>query len=192
MHFHPHQEEYIEILHGKLCVDIEDEEHMLEDGSGELSVKPWTNHRLYPPEDFGGESIIRFFLSAESTSELFQLDTLFFENWYRYQEEVVSAGKSLDMLQVISVRYPILLVDRRLTSREMFDAGGSYLTLPRMVPFRGYVSQALSIVVGRWIGSIFGYQPFYKLWSGDWDVARKKMASSYFQRKFAVKSISCE
>jgi len=30
-----------------------------------------------------------------------------------------------------------------------------------------------------------GYQPFYKKWTGDWEVACGKMETSVFQRRFA-------
>jgi hypothetical protein len=69
----------------------------------------------------------------------------------------------------------------------MFDAGDSYLTLPWWVPFRSTVSLILGVVVGRWIGGLLGYQPFFQEWTTDWDEACRKMETSLCQRRFAAK-----
>jgi hypothetical protein len=68
----------------------------------------------------------------------------------------------------------------------MFDAGGSYLSLPTWIPFSRTLARALGIVMGRWVGSLLGYQPYYRRWSTDWGLACERMRSSIFQRRFAV------
>jgi hypothetical protein len=68
----------------------------------------------------------------------------------------------------------------------MFDAGGSYLSLPTWIPFSRTLARALGIVMGRWVGSLLGYQPYYRQWSTDWGLACERMRSSIFQRRFAV------
>lgn len=68
---------------------------------------------------------------------------------------------------------------------QTFDAGGSYLSLPYWVPFGRSVSRILGIVLGRGIGGLLGYQPYYRKWSGDWDLACQRMRLSLFQRRFA-------
>ena len=68
---------------------------------------------------------------------------------------------------------------------QMFDAGGSYLTLPWWIPFGRRLSMAAGIVVGRWIGGLLGYQPFYRQWTSDWELACHKMKGSLLQRRFA-------
>ncbi|KAL1981629.1 hypothetical protein VTN96DRAFT_2401 [Rasamsonia emersonii] len=171
LHFHPHQEEYIEVLEGQLCVEVEGHEHVLSAADGEFCVRPWSSHCLYPPVQFfvGGDSTIRFLLAGQETSRLFRLDTIFFENWYGYQDEVVLRGRrSLDLIQVMC----------------MFDAGGSYLSFPSWVPFGKSLSQALGIVLGRWIGGLLGYQPYYRKWTADWELACQKMETTVFQRRF--------
>ena len=50
-----------------------------------------------------GISCVRFLLSAEKTSDPFELNTLMFENWYRYQDEVVAKGGRISLIQVLSV-----------------------------------------------------------------------------------------
>ncbi|GKZ33528.1 hypothetical protein AbraIFM66950_003430 [Aspergillus brasiliensis] len=189
-HFHPHQEEYIEVLEGELCVEAGNQEYTLTPQSGRFCVRPWVNHRLYPPlvparqvqqshhEDDDDEAskedkVIRFLLSGQDTPETFKLDTLFFMNWYAYQEETVVVGKRVDIIQVMS----------------MFDAGGSYLSLPEWVPFGPTLAMGLGILLGRWLGGLLGYQPYYRSWTrdGDWDMACDRMEESFFQRRFAVR-----
>ncbi|RAK84042.1 hypothetical protein BO79DRAFT_159330 [Aspergillus costaricaensis CBS 115574] len=184
-HFHPHQEEYIEVLEGELCVDVGNQQYTLTPKSGRFCIRPWIDHRLYPPlipaqqrsnDDMtssGGDGIIRFLLSGQDTVETFKLDILFFMNWYGYQEETVVVGKNVDILQVMS----------------MFDAGGSYLSLPEWVPFGSVIAMGMGITLGRWLGSLLGYQPYHRKWTrgSDWDLACDRMEKSLFQRRFAIR-----
>ena len=57
------------------------------------------------------------------------------------------------------------------------------MTLPWYVPFRRRASQILGIIVGRWLGGLLGYQPFYRKWSTDWPLAEAKMRTSLFHRR---------
>lgn len=66
----------------------------------------------------------------------------------------------------------------------MFDAGASYLSVPWWVPFGRSLSRAAGIVVGRWLGAMLGYQPYYRKWTTDWGLACEKMETSFFQRRF--------
>lgn len=170
VHFHPYQEEYLTVVQGALGVEIEGVESVLRPGDGEFVIRRGVNHRLcFPSGDGASAEPIRFYISAERTAIPFALDLTFFENWYGYQEEVVVHGKKLDMIQVLC----------------MWDAGDAYLTLPWWVPFGSSVSIAMGVVIGRWIGGLLGYQPFYKCWTTDWNLACAKMETSVFQRRFA-------
>ncbi|KAJ9293201.1 hypothetical protein DTO271G3_7924 [Paecilomyces variotii] len=169
LHFHPYQKEYIQVTEGTLCVDIEGSTRVLDPSIGEICILPWTNHRLYPPEDYGGSDTIRFLLSGEESGRMFQLDNVFSENWYRYQEAAVGR-KGLRLVQVMA----------------MFDAGGTYLTLPWWIPFSQTCAVVLGIVVGRWLGSLLGYQPYYRQWTSDWGLACEKMKTSIWHRRFAT------
>ncbi|KAI0814718.1 hypothetical protein GGR55DRAFT_444814 [Xylaria sp. FL0064] len=192
LHFHPYQEEYVEVLEGRLAVEVEGVEHVLGPSHGEFKLRPWCNHRLYSPvtdvrgqqlpdkeykdeeeeeegdDGWDGEKTV-FLLSGQDTDEMFRLDTVFFENWYAYQDLVVVKGEKINLVQVMS----------------MFDAGGSYLSLPTWIPFSRTIARGLGIVVGRWLGGLLGYQPFYEKWTTDWDLACRKMEMSVFHRRFA-------
>jgi hypothetical protein len=113
LHFHPYQEEYLEVLEGRLAVEIEGVEHVLGPEDGEFKFKPWSNHRLYSPvtdvegkgrgqDEWDGEKTV-FLLSGQDTDEMFRLDTIFFENWYAYQDLIVVKGEKIDLVQVMSV-----------------------------------------------------------------------------------------
>ncbi|KAI1174403.1 hypothetical protein F4777DRAFT_383957 [Nemania sp. FL0916] len=187
LHFHPYQEEYVEVLEGRLAVEVEGVEHVLSPADGEFSLKPWCNHRLYSPvtdvheqtkgydDGWDGEKTV-FLLSGEDTDEMFRLDTVFFENWYAYQDLIVVNGEKIDLVQVMS----------------MFDAGGSYLSLPTWIPFSRTIARAMGIVVGRWVGGVLGYQPFFKKWTTDWDLACRKMEMSIFHRRFSDRKATAE
>lgn len=38
------------------------------------------------------------------------------------------------------------------------------------------------MVIGRWIGGLLGYKPFFREYTTDWDFAVAKMRGSFFQR----------
>lgn len=107
LHFHPWQEEYLEVLEGRLCVEADGQTRLLSPEDGEVCVGPWTHHRLYPPplkrhDDVTGQRTV-FLLSGSEPESLFKLDLVFFENWYAYQDEVVVRGARVNLFQVLSV-----------------------------------------------------------------------------------------
>lgn len=48
-----------------------------------------------------------FLLSGQDSGEPFRLDTMFFQNWYGYQDEVVMRGGGMDLIQVMCVSFPL-------------------------------------------------------------------------------------
>ena len=62
------------------------------------------------------------------------------------------------------------------------DGGDAYTPAPAWVPFRRQVGYWVCVIVGRWIGGMLGYRPFFKEYTTDWDFAVAKMNGSYFQR----------
>lgn len=113
---------------------------------------------------------MKFWLSARDIGGApSRLDQVFFENWYGYQEDIILRGVKPDIIQILS----------------MFDGGDSYLTLPSWVPFRKAIAIGMGVMVGRWMGGLLGYQPFYAEWTSDWTEACRKMGSHWTQRRFA-------
>ncbi|KAI1267560.1 hypothetical protein F5Y18DRAFT_443308 [Xylariaceae sp. FL1019] len=174
MHFHANQDEYIQAVQGVTGLEIDGKEIELLPGQPEYRIKSWKDHRSYPidADRQKGVTLVKFLLSGAKTPEVYGLDLLFFENWYRYQEHVVNTGGSFSLIQVLST----------------FDAGGTYLSLPWYIPFGSLVSQSMGIILGRWFGGALGYQPFYEQWSTNWELACEKMKSSFFQRRFATRA----
>ncbi|KAK2603995.1 hypothetical protein QQS21_003831 [Conoideocrella luteorostrata] len=175
LHFHM-QEEYIESIQGTLGLEIEGREIVLNPKDGRYPIKPFVDHRSYPmplSDQKDGGTVVKFLLSGKKTDEIFELNPVFFENWYKYQDQFVVHGEKLSFIQLFST----------------FDAGGTYVSLPPWVPFGQSISMAIGVVVGRWLGGILGYQPFYRKWTTDWDLACSKMETSFFQRRFADRSL---
>ncbi|KAI0470909.1 hypothetical protein GGR56DRAFT_119959 [Xylariaceae sp. FL0804] len=208
LHFHPWQGEYIEVLSGAIAVEVDGVESVLTPAHGEREFPRWSHHRLYAPPTEEEEEVVKFkngpalaaagsdvdddeeeeeeeeedktvlLLSGEASDEPFRLDTVFFQNWYAYQDQVVVKGERVDLIQVMS----------------MFDAGGSYLSLPRWVPCGRAVARGLGVALGRWLGGLLGYQPFYRRWTSQaaWPLACRKMRQSRFQRRFAAADADVE
>ncbi len=93
----------MKVLEGRLCVEVKGRERVLGPEDGEICVRPWTNHRLYPPSNDGATTTTRFLLYGEETRGVFRLDTVFFQNWEGYQDQVLMRGKRMDLLQVMCV-----------------------------------------------------------------------------------------
>ncbi|KAL4727873.1 hypothetical protein ACLX1H_004568 [Fusarium chlamydosporum] len=170
-HFHV-QEEYVEVIEGVMGFEHEGKELILTPKDGRFNIKPYSNHRTYPmPKDMqpAGGKIVKFLLSGEKTDAVFELNPVFFENWYKYQDQFVIHGEKLSMMQLLST----------------FDAGGTYLSPPPWMPFGQQISIGIGVVFGRWLGGLLGYQPFYRKWTTDWDMACDKMKTTIFQRRFA-------
>lgn len=105
-HFHPFQEEYFTMLEGEMALEIEGKDGLLRPEDGEFCVKRWTNHRIYPPAsafEEGGPKKAVCLASGEQSFYNFQLDFLFFENWYAYQDLVVMKGAKPDLIQIMCV-----------------------------------------------------------------------------------------
>ena len=46
------------------------------------------------------------------------------------------------------------------------------------------------MILGRWIGGLLGYKPFFKEYTTDWDYAVAKMKGSFFQRHLVEDSFA--
>ena len=100
------QEEYIEAIQGKMGLELEGKEIVLSPEDGRFPIKPYANHRSYPmplsmqPK---GTTEVKFLLSGEPIDEVFELNPVFFENWYKYQDQFVMYGEKLSLIQLFSV-----------------------------------------------------------------------------------------
>lgn len=67
---------------------------------------------------------------------------------------------------------------------QTFDGGDCYLVpeLPLPLWARKAIGQWGGVVLGRWIGGLLGYKPFFKEYTTDWDLAVAKMRSHWMLR----------
>lgn len=95
-------------------LEMNGRDRMLVREDGQVRVEPWTVHRLFPAppsqawektqrDDETAGEITRFLLSGEDTAEVFKLDTIFFQNWYGYQDEVAKGRARMNLIQVMCV-----------------------------------------------------------------------------------------
>ncbi|KAF2463678.1 uncharacterized protein BDR25DRAFT_245311, partial [Lindgomyces ingoldianus] len=158
------------VLEGSLYVDVGTRRVLLTPLKPELQVPPWVRNRVIPGPPFPGQRFTKFLLSSPAAVGPYMLDFIFYENYYRYMDQALApGGEGIDLIQVLC----------------MFDAGGSCLALPSLIPFNMTISRIMGIILGRWLGGILGYQPYYREWTTDWETARKRMETSPFQRRFA-------
>jgi hypothetical protein len=73
---------------------------------------------------------------------------------------------------------------------QIYDAGDAYPDLPTWLPCRRTLSYWNGVVVGRWLGGLLGYKPFFKEYTTDWDYAVAKMKRSFFQKRLVQDSYS--
>ena len=106
LHFHANEDKYIQACEGKTVLELDGKDIVLSPGSQEYRIPAWANHRTYslPQSEQEGEiTQVKFWLSGAKTPEILQLSTPFFENWYRYQESVLTAGENFSLIQILSV-----------------------------------------------------------------------------------------
>lgn len=66
-----------------------------------------------------------------------------------------------------------------------------YTPAPWWVPFfRREIGYWTCVFLGRWVGGLLGYKPFFKEYTTDWDFAVAKMKGSWFQRHLAEDAYS--
>jgi hypothetical protein len=119
IHFHV-QEEYIESIQGKMGLELDGKEHVLSAGDGPMSIKPYVNHRSYPlslAQQDNGETVVKFLLSGEKTDSIFELNPVFFENWYKYQDDVVVNGAKISLIQLFCVSHSYSFYPNQLCQR---------------------------------------------------------------------------
>lgn len=73
-------------------------------------------------------------------------------------------------------------------TRQIFDAGDAYPEPPAWLPFRRSLAYWNGVIVGRWLGGLLGYRPFFREYTTDWDYAVAKMKQSFFQRRLVQDS----
>lgn len=145
-------------------INVDGQVKRLTPEDGEVSVKAGSIHNFFIHPD--SEESMTVYLSASDSGMDYQLDRIFFENWYGYWHDALLHGGGLDWIQFLAIQ----------------DGGDAYTPAPAWVPFRRQVGYWACVIIGRWIGGLLGYKPFFKEYTTDWDFAVAKMKGSFFQR----------
>lgn len=104
VHFHPFQNEYFRVEQGRMYVEINGVLRTLTPEDGEVMARAGSIHRFYIAPDSTEDMII--ILSASDPGLDYQLERVFFENWYGlWHDYLVHEGK-MDFIQLLCVRVP--------------------------------------------------------------------------------------
>lgn len=105
MHFHQFQTEYFKIEHGICVVEIDGVLRNLTPEDEETSCKAGRIHRFFIHPD--SDEYMTVILSASDPGIDYQLDRVFFENWYGYWHDALLHDGGLDLIQTLCVRFLI-------------------------------------------------------------------------------------
>ena len=118
-HFHYLQVEYIRILEGELQVDVGDKRIRLTPFDGELEIPAWYRNRVIPLPPSEDRKYTKFLLSGPGANGTYMLDDIFYENYYRYMDQALSAGgEGISVVQVLCVSLPMLCDDVKFVIYE--------------------------------------------------------------------------
>ncbi|KAJ6779468.1 hypothetical protein PWT90_00774 [Aphanocladium album] len=184
-HFHLHQTERFRVIKGRVGIEVNEKVTILRPSDG-VAICPAGNiHRFIVdvprdkncPEDDDDDGELVFMVNATDSGKDFVLDRIFLENWYGVRVDSFKYGTKIDFIQQCAT----------------FDGGDHYLpfpaTLPQWVPMtwsvaiRTFLGFWITVIIGRYIGGLMGYQPFYKEYTTDWELAVAKMQGTWFYRR---------
>lgn len=82
-------------------IEVDGQHRKVYPSDGEVSVKAGSVHRFYIHPDSPLEMTV--FLSASDSGMDYQLDRVFFENWYGYWHDALLHEGKLDFIQYLAV-----------------------------------------------------------------------------------------
>lgn len=101
LHFHQFQTEYFRVESGIMGIEVDGKRLKVTPEDGEISVKAGSIHQFHIHPDSPGEMTV--YLSASDSGMDFQLDRIFFENWYGYWHDAMLHEGGLDIIQYLAV-----------------------------------------------------------------------------------------
>ena len=101
LHFHQFQTEYFRVEAGLMGIHIDGAEKTVTAEDGEISVKAGSIHQFFIHPESPGDMTV--YLSASDSGMDFQLDRIFFENWYGYWHDALLHERGLDIFQYLAV-----------------------------------------------------------------------------------------
>ena len=167
---HQYQAEYFKVEQGIMGVKVDGKQYKKTPEDPEFLVPAGTFHGFYRHPDSPGPMTV--LLSASDSGNDYKLDRVFFENWYGFWHDSLLYHGKMNYIHWLAV----------------YDGGDAYPELPAWLPCRRTLSYWYGVVLGRWIGGMLGYKPFFKEYTTDWDYAVAKMKRSFFQRHLVEES----
>jgi hypothetical protein len=101
LHFHQFQTEYFRVESGVMGIELNGVHKTIYPEDGEISVKAGSVHRFYIHPDSPKEMTV--YLSASDSGMDYQLDRIFFENWYGYWHDALLHEGKLNFIQYLAV-----------------------------------------------------------------------------------------
>lgn len=105
LHFHQFQTEYFRVESGIMGIELNGKHRVVTPEDGEISVKAGGIHRFYIHPDSPDDMTV--YLSASDSGMDYQLDRIFFENWYGYWHDALLHEGKLNFIQYLAVSGPI-------------------------------------------------------------------------------------
>ncbi|KAI0205338.1 hypothetical protein F4808DRAFT_473379 [Astrocystis sublimbata] len=171
LHIHMFQTEYSKVESGIMGIVDDDGQHRhVRPEDGEFIIPAGSLHRFYIHPDSPEEMSVCF--SASDAGMDYQLDRVFFENWYGYWHDSLLHDGGMGLIQYLAI----------------IDGGDMQAVPPAWVPFRKLVGYWGTVIIGRWVGGMLGYKPYFKEYTTDWDYAMAKLRTSWFQRHMVSES----
>lgn len=199
LHFHQFQTEYFRVDSGLMGIEVDGVKRSVAAEDGEISVKAGSVHQFFIHPSSPGDMTV--YLSASDSGLDYQLDRVFFENWYGYWHDALLHDGGLNLFQFLAVSVSYLRLDvTRFIDKygtltlwfQIQDGGDAYTPAPSWVPFRRTLGYWTCVILGRWIGGMLGYKPFFKEYTTDWNYAVAKMRGSFFQKHLVEESFRQE
>lgn len=100
-HFHQFQTEYFRVESGVMGITVDGQVKRVTAEDGEVSVKAGSIHNFFIHPD--SEESMTVYLSASDSGMDYQLDRIFFENWYGYWHDAMLHDGGLDWIQFLAV-----------------------------------------------------------------------------------------
>jgi hypothetical protein len=103
-HFHSLQVEYVKMLEGEVYIDVGDERTRLTPSDDELEIPAWYRNRMVPVAPSKDRRYTKFLLSGPGADGPCMLDSIFYENYYKYMDQALAVGgEGISVIQVLCV-----------------------------------------------------------------------------------------
>ena len=102
LHFHAYQTERFMVEKGRMGIEVNGKRKIVTPEDGVIIGPAGSLHRFWVAEDSVEDMII--VLNATDAAIDYQLDRVFFENWYGFRQDSLAQGKGMDVIHMLSVR----------------------------------------------------------------------------------------